>query len=237
MQYVLLVVLILIVITYIVYLNIKKKFSLFLSEYFGVSSFKKALELTDAINENTPKSLSGMETVALPLIREDFPNLNINELKSMSEKTIIDYLGMLEKKEVKNVPLVSDKVMAYIISQVEDFSDTDNIHFDSIKVHRTVLSKYENKNGIATMYFVTGLEYCYRKNDEPQKKVQDRFKTEFIYIIDADKVKGNVKAIGLNCPNCGAPIKSIGHKTCDYCGAGVIDIVKRNWILNSISQY
>ena len=121
-----------------------------------------------------------METVALPLIREAFPNLNINELKSMSEKTIIDYLGMLEKKEVKNIPLVSDKVMAYIISQVEDFSDTDNIHFDSIKIHRTVLSKYENKDGIATMYFVTGLEYRYKKNDESQKKVQDRFKTEFI---------------------------------------------------------
>ncbi len=42
--------------------------------------------------------------------------------------------------------------------------------------------------------------------------------------------------IALNCPNCGAPIKDLGVKTCSYCGTGVIDLVKKTWILNDIQE-
>ena len=66
------------------------------------------------------------------------------------------------------------------------------------------------------------------------RKKQDRMQSEFIYIIDADQVQG--KAIGLNCPNCGAPIKNLGNKHCEFCDTKVVDIVKRVWILNSIKE-
>ncbi|HPF83539.1 MAG TPA: hypothetical protein PLV83_05200 [Bacilli bacterium] len=218
------------VIAYIV----KRKISLFVQKYFGTSDLKKAIELSEIENQNTPKSLSGMENVSLPLVERDFPTLNINELKSRAESSIINYLNMLEKKEYSNIEYASENVKNYIISQINDLSETDNVKYDSINIHRTILQKYEKKDNIATLYFQTGLEYMCNKNGGKIKKVQDRFETEFIYIIDADKVNIKTKGIGLNCPNCGAPIKNIGNKCCDYCGSGVVDIVKRTWYLNNI---
>lgn len=218
------------VIAYIV----KRKISLFVQKYFGTSDLKKAIELSEIENQNTPKSLSGMENVSLPLVERDFPTLNINELKSRAESSIINYLNMLEKKEYSNIEYASENVKNYIISQINDLSETDNVKYDSINIHRTILQKYEKKDNIATLYFQTGLEYMCNKNGGTMKKVQYRFETEFIYIIDADKVNIKTKGIGLNCPNCGAPIKNIGNKCCDYCGSGVVDIVKRTWYLNNI---
>ena len=57
-----------------------------------------------------------------------------------------------------------------------------------------------------------------------------------IYIIDENKIDYHAR-VGLNCPNCGAPIKNLGLKTCDYCGSGVIDIVKKTWFLNNFREF
>ena len=62
-------------------------------------------------------------------------------------------------------------------------------------------------------------------------------KVEFIYIIDEERIKPNQKLVGLNCPNCGSPIKTLGLKYCSYCGTGVKDIVKKSWICNDVTFY
>jgi ribosomal protein L37E len=50
-------------------------------------------------------------------------------------------------------------------------------------------------------------------------------------------LNNNLSGIALNCPNCGAPIQNLGQKKCSYCGTGVIDLVKRTWILNDIQEF
>ena len=111
-----------------------------------------------------------------------------------------------------------------------------NVVYNHIKIHKTVVNNYEKNDSVATITLASSVEYFYKKDNEPGKKKQVRFKCEYIYIIDSLKV-GNVKALGLNCPNCGAPIKTLGHKYCEYCNTGVIDIVKKNWIINNIKEY
>lgn len=214
----------------------KKKIARYLKKYLGTDDLKQAIQLSEIENQNTPKSLSGMESVALPLIEKDFPDLNINELKRQTETSILNYLDSLESKEYKNIQNASENVKTYIANRINDLLEQDKIKYDSIKIHRTIVKKYEKKDGIATIYFQTALEYMYKKNDSNFKKIQDRFETEYIYIIDADKIGVKGKEIGLNCPNCGAPIKSIGNKTCQYCGSGVVDVVKYTWYLNNISN-
>lgn len=215
----------------------KKKTAAFLRKYFGTTDLKKAIELSEIENQNTPKSLSGMETVALPLIEKDFPELNIDELKRQSESSIISYLEMLEKKEYTELSYSSEKVKQLILSHINDLNDNDKIVYSSINIHRTIVNQYKKNNGIATISFRTSLEYICKKNEEASKKVQDRFETEFIYIIDTTKISDSSKNIGLNCPNCGAPIRNLGSKTCEYCGSGTVDIVKRTWYLNSIKRF
>ena len=231
----LVVILVLVMLMNITLLVARRKISKLLKKYLGTSNLKEAIELSEIANENTPKSLSGMEAVALPMIERDFPNLNINELKRQAEASIISYLNMMETKKYTDIKYASDKIKTYIESHIADLQD-DVVVYDEIKIHRTIVNKYEKKNGMATITFQTAIEYKYKKNNSTLKKVQDRFQTEFIYIIDTDKLSDKVKAIGLNCPNCGAPIKNVGNINCEYCSTSIIDIVKRTWYFNNISN-
>ena len=222
----LVILILLILIVLILYFIVKRKAKRFLGEYFNASTFKEALEKSEIESEETPKSLSSMDTIYLEKLKKDFPDLNINELKSDCEKVIVDVLKAIENKD-ESVLLSSEKINSFIKSKITD----NQVYYDNIKIHKTVLNKYEKKEDIATIYLASSVEYI-----SNGKKHQTRFKVEYIYIIDSLKNE-NIRALGLNCPNCGAPIKTLGHKKCDYCGTGVIDIVKKNWIANNIKEY
>ena len=214
---------------------IKNKISDFLMKYFGTSDLSKAIEISEIENSEIPKSISSMEPLLIDRIKNDFPDLNINELKSMAENAILDCFKAVECKKIDK-KFDTDKVNSWVTSYINDVKDK-NVHFDSIKFHRSAISRYEKKDGIVSMYINSSLEYYYGENGKRTKKIQDRFRLEFIYIIDSSKVILGKKGLGLNCPNCGAIIKSLGHKTCDYCGSYVKDIVKRTWYLNNIERF
>ena len=224
--------LILLITVAILYFIIAHKLKKTWKEFFGDKSIKEVMNEQQIETENTPKSLFGMETSYLGQIKKDFPDLNINEIKSIGENYIIKYLNAIEEKDKTKLDHVSDKMKSVIESKINDLKNKQ-VNYDNIKIHRTVLSRYEKKNGLATITLQTAFEYIYKENNKT-KKIQDRYNTEFIYIIDSEKTKS--KAIGLNCPNCGAPIKNLGEKYCNYCGSGIKDIVKRTWILNNIYQ-
>lgn len=217
------------------YLYIKKKINGFTTKYFGTSNLKDAIEKSELLDSETPKSLSSMESISLNQITKDFPDLNINELKSMVERSILDSLSAIESKNINNIDIKSDKVKSWIKSKINDLRNKE-IKYDKIKFHRTVINRYEKNGGIATIYFQSALEYFYKENNEIGKKVQDRFKLEFIYIIDESKVEESKRVLGLNCPNCGAPITSLGEKVCYYCGTGIKNLVKKTWSLNNINN-
>lgn len=217
------------------YLYIKKKVKMFTTKYFGTTNLKDAIEKSELLDSETPKSLSSMESISLNQIKKDFPNMNINELKSVAEKSILECLDAIENKSTNNINIKSDKVISWIKSRINDLKNTE-IKYDKVKFHRTVINKYEKVGGIATIYFQSALEYFYKENNNIGKKVQDRFKLEFIYIIDESKVEQSKKVLGLNCPNCGATITSLGEKVCKYCGTGIKEIVKKTWTLNNINN-
>ena len=41
---------------------------------------------------------------------------------------------------------------------------------------------------------------------------------------------------GKFCPNCGAPIKNLGHKFCDYCGTSIVEVNVRSWKFDSVKE-
>lgn len=224
--------LVVIAVFYLIYLKIKYKVKSTLSKYFNTTSLKEAINQSEIMALETPKSLFGMESVYIPLLKQDFPELNINELKRIAEEYIIESKN---KEETKPQDNVSSKVIESI-SEQKNYMNENDINIENIKIHKTIVNKYEKASDIATIYFQTALEYTERKGTNKIKK-QDRIKTEFIYIIDEKTAKSrNKKAVGLNCPNCGAVVKNIGEKYCEYCGSGIIDIVKKSWILNDITQ-
>ncbi len=209
------------------YFFVKRKFE----NYFG-SSLKDILKQARIDDEEIPKSLSSMDSIYLEQVKKDFPDININEIKRLAETEILNIFKAIERK---NNSLVKGKMRSIVDSKIEDNKEKQ-VSYDNIKFHNTVLSKYENKDGIATITIGSSFEYIFKKDDKT-KKVQDRAKVEFIYIIDSNEVEINKKVLGINCPNCGAPVTSLGRKTCKYCGTSVVDIVKRVWTINDVKFY
>ena len=103
-----------------VYLYIKNKVNGFTLKYFGTSNLKDAIEKSELLDSETPKSLSSMESISLNQIKKDFPDLNINELKSMVEKSILECLNAIESKDLSNMNIKSDKVISWIKSRIKD---------------------------------------------------------------------------------------------------------------------
>ena len=93
-----------------------------------------------------------------------------------------------------------------------------------------------NENGVITISFGSSFQY-FLNVDGKSVKTQDRARVEFIYIIDTDKVLNDKKVLGLNCPNCGSPIKSLGNKSCSYCGSGIKEIFGKIFTCNNIKRY
>lgn len=212
------------------YFFLKKKWNSFTMKYFGTTDIKSVIEAAEIEDQEVPKSLSSMDSIYLDQISRDFPDVNINELKRLSEAKILEAYLCIEKKDSSSI--TNNKIKAFVDSMIDD-----GVSYDSIKIHKTVVSSYEKKDGLATIYFGCSFEYYMKKNDGIRKKVQDRVKTEFIYVYDMDKVDFENKLLGLNCPNCGSPIKSLGNKSCSYCGTGIVDVVNKVWNCNDIVRY
>ena len=208
----------------------------FLEKYFGTRDLKEAIEKSEIESENTPKSLSSMETLSLSSIKDDFPELNINEIKSMAENTITNYLRAIDKKSIIDLKNYNESIKNMALAEIEDLGDKKVSHED-VRFHKTVINKYEKSKSIASLYMASAVEYYRKENDGIRKKVQDRFLVEIIYVIDPTEVGEDEKLLGLNCPNCGAPITTLGEKFCKYCNTGIKDLVKRSWVVNNIKEY
>ena len=202
-----------------------------LEKYFG-SSIKDIIEQAKLENQELPKSLSSMDSIYKEQLNKDFPDLNINEIKRMAESEILNILKAIEKKDNS---FVKGKMKGIVDARIEDSRDK-SIFYDNIKFHNTVLSKYENNGAVATITIGSSFEYMLKENSM-SKKIQDRAKVEFIYIIDEQKVDASKKVLGINCPNCGAPVTSLENKACSYCSTSVVDLVKRVWTINDVEFY
>lgn len=183
-------------------------------------------------NEERPKSLSSMDSVYLTKLLEDFPEINIDEFKSNSEKYILDYLHAIERKEVGGL---KGKLRSLALSKIDDYKDK-NIRYDNIKFHNRVLERYRKENGLAII--TIGCSYEYTKIiDGSSKKIQERARLDYIYVTEYDKVDSTKKSFSINCPNCGSPYVNYKNKECSYCGTLVHPLVKNLWVLNDIKLY
>lgn len=198
-------------------------------------------ELKDDIKEfsdSLPKQVSGMTSIFLPQILNDFKDFNLNELYLLVEKSIRETLNAIENKDLS---ILNDKDFSLINKkfkfQLEDLINSDILYtYDDIDFHKHAIKNYSNKNGVATIEITSSLEYFYSKSangeviEKNKKKKQARYITKFVYIVDNDAYKKDINIYGLNCPNCGAIIQSLGSKKCSYCKTGlniqVVDLLK-----------
>lgn len=214
-----------------IYLNIKTKLSMLSKKVFGTSNIIEGFKNQELELSNNPKSVASLDSVEIPKILEDFPNLNVSEIKSMADNAIIMYYKSLEKGKVQFISNATDKFNNKIQTNIEELQN-NNIKYSDIKIHRTVINSYKKNKGICTITTQTSLEYIKKKNNDT-RKIQERVNTELIYIYDDSKLEEKY-GVSLNCKNCGAPIKDLGNKSCPYCGTGVIDYSSKTWKVDDL---
>lgn len=212
------------------YIYLKGKIRSFFHQLnFPIGSISDLVKETRLQDEDIPKSLSGMDSLYLDQIKRDFVDLNVDELKRKAEDIILKCYLAFEKKDSK---MLDGKIKSFVDQMIEDYKDQE-VSFNDIIIHKTVISNYKKEDGTASIYFSSS--YQYMKNiDGVEKKVQDRVKLQFLYIYDEKEVP---TTFSVHCPNCGSPIKSLGEKKCSYCGSLVKELYSKTFICCDIKRY
>lgn len=206
---------------------------------FGTEDVLEGLRREKQELSNTPRSLRSMEPVYLPRIQSDFPTLNIDELKKKAERVLLSSLQALAAQDITLLseeasPDIREKIMTEI-AQLKEQGLTQ--HYRQVKLYRTVIHDYRLADGLARLRLHTALEsFSWLEKEgsvlsgDKEFRSQLVFETVYLYVQDVKKVKDRT-ALALSCPSCGAPVRSLGRKVCDYCGNAVKEINLRVWRL------
>lgn len=192
-----------------------------------------------------PKSVSGMTSVYLPKIVNDFPDFNYDEMKRSAETFLMTYLRAIDSGNADEIKYgdaeFCEKVRRYIDMNVQN---RIREYYQMARIHRTEITNYRKAAGKCIITFQSSIEYRHYKesdgkllNGSRDKMCQTRYDMDMIYIQDREKVETDYdRALGFNCPNCGAPITSLGRKRCDYCGCAVEEYNIKVWVFSDVRE-
>ncbi len=209
---------------------------------FGTDSLIEGIKKQEELAAERPKSVSGMTKLCLPRIIKDFPEFSYEEFLQKSENQLKEALAAVENQDMACLKNPSPDLKNQIRLWIED-DKRQGIRekFQNIRIHQSAISRYEKAAGCCTVVFQSAVEYRYarwkKEEKEPElKKKQTRYDMEWVYVQDVEKLPEKMKAFGVNCPNCGAPLKNLGAKFCEYCGLAMETINIRAWSLHNIEE-
>lgn len=213
---------------------------------FGTDSISEGIKKQKLEMSETPRSLHSMTSVYLPNILHDFPQFDYELYKNKAESILRSYFTAVENKNAKQLSEECSNTLKNIVKGIiEDLnSKNETRYFDNVVIHDTQIARYIKDGATVTIVFVSSVGYLTYAQDEQgnvvfgdkEIKTQTVYETELLYVQDADKVSNPADAIGINCPNCGAPIKNLGEKFCEYCGTAITEINIRSWKFNSVKE-
>ncbi len=226
--------------------KVKKGIREFSRNAFGTDSIIEGVNKQKKDMSETPRSLQAMTTLCLERIKRDFPEFDYQDYIKKVESTIRSYMNAVEEKNVGLLYGECSKALKDSVSSIiTDLSARQlSQNFDDIVIHRTEISRYTKDGKTARILFVSAVG-CYSYTTDSEGKViygtkdmktQSVYETELVYVQDADMVADGREGLGLNCPNCGAPIKNLGLKFCEYCGTGITEINIRAWKFTSVRE-
>lgn len=237
--------LVLIGIGYYAYRTIRRKVKRFARMAFGTDSLSQGFSQIETEYASTPKSVSAATSLYLPRIMKDFPDFHYDEMKSRAENVLVSYLRSIDANNAALLTEGTNELKEQLAMQLEMLrADGIKAHFDQMKIHRTEISQYRKQKGRCSIVFQSAIEYFSYKEKggnitegSPNQKTQAKYDVECIYIQDRDLVE-NIQdaALGVNCPNCGGPLSSLGAKVCAYCGTPLIELNIRSWNFSDVEK-
>ena len=186
----------------------------------SLGTITSALNEAIAANNEPPKprSLSSLESVAMPKILRDFPDFNA---RVFAQRVRRDAETYYESGRQGKVLFKNDATEAF----KESFEDRlpEDVK-DEIKVHCVTIAAYDGASRRKILTCQAAVGYI-DTNDAQQER-----RLVLSYIAGyADDPESEV--IGFNCPNCGAPLSAAGARVCVYCGTSFVAPVDRGFLL------
>ncbi len=218
-------------------------------DMYGTNSIVDALNQSQKTAQDEHKSVNSMTKTYLPQIMRDFPEFSYDQFKTKAEHALLSALAAISND---NTGLIKDaseefKVKVRSLIEMNQANELDEDYSDCV-IHQTEITAYTKLAGICRITLQSALEYYHtvrRKSDgkviqgKDGVKAQDRYNVELIYIQDKTKMEkighGN-DSIGSHCPNCGAPVTSLGAKHCEYCGTALTQINLLVWSINNFTK-
>ena len=228
---------------------LKKKTREFSRQVFGTDSLKEGFDTIESEYATTPKSVSAMTSLYLPRITKDFPDFSYDEMKTKAVNVLTSFLLGLATFDVGALTEGNSELKNKLENTINIWkTKSQKPHFDSIKVHRTELSNYTKKDGRCIITFQSSVQYYQYVTDDVTHQIvggskdvlyQSKYEIDLVYIQNrsllADEHIAN-SALGVNCPNCGAPITNLGAKFCEYCGTGVVEVNIHAWDFDDVRE-
>lgn len=224
----------------------KRAVESFSQDAFGTSDIREGFRQVEQEYASTPKSVSAMTSLYLPKIKRDFPEFQYDEMKVRAENVLTSYLLAVDGMNVGALREGNKELRDKLEMRIQMLRGAGNREkFGSIKIHRTEISDYRKQNGRCIITFQTSLQYYHTLKDENGKLLsgkeemltQAKYNTDLIYIQDREVLKDERDlSLGINCPNCGAPVSGLGSKTCEYCGTPIIELNIYAWTFSNVCE-
>lgn len=186
--------------------------------------FRRAEELIDEVKQadelerETPKSLNAMDRLLLPQILKDFPEYNAAVIRDR----VIRDARLFFESAAAGKPLFKTGVST---SFVENLVLPEGVK-GGVVVHRTALAHYDRSGRDRIITYQASCQY----DGTDEKHHQTRLVLRYI-AAHSDDFSEKIEVI--KCPNCSAPVPTVGEKICPYCGAALKAPAGAGWVLIS----
>ncbi len=218
--------------------RVQQKVRQFSRSMFGTDSVAEGLRKQEAEYAGTPKSVSGATSLYLPQIMRDFPEFHAEEMKERAESVLLSYMQGVTESNYKLLSEGTRELEEELKMKIRALQNEGcKERFERIKIHRTEIHKYRKEKGRCSIVYQSAVG-CVHYVEKDGKVVrgkkemltQHRYNVEVCYIQDRDMIEDSTDTgYALNCPNCGAPLTSLGATTCPYCDSPVVAYNIHTW--------
>lgn len=226
-----------------VYKRVTGKLRSLSRQLFGTSDFVAGMKMAADVQAETPKSVSAMTRIMEPQIMRDFPEFSWNQFKHKAENMLTSALLAISANDPNRLVEASEDVRMQVENIIAD-NRANNIGetYSDIDIHQTEIANYQKRDGKCVITIQSAVGYMYYKmqdgkviDGDRQRKTQTKYNVELVYVQDVDEAKVGT-SVGITCPQCGAPVKNLGAKYCEYCGCGIVELNIRVWSLHKFYE-